>query len=512
MTFHVPARGARLRRLPRTTTIAAAVLTMAGAGALTAPTAHATSPGTPAAYVANAGDNTVSVLDTTTGTVTSTVPVGGGPQSPAASPDGTRVYVPDIASNRVSVIDTGSDTVTATVPVGTSPTAVAVTPDNRRAYVADLGASAVSVIDTATNAVTATVPVGADPDALTVTPDGSRVYVTSSSGTVSVIDTATNTVSATIATDTGPFALAVTPDGHHVYLANGPANTVSVLDTATNTVTGTIPVRSNPQGVAITPDGSRAYVSDLGSNDLTTIDTATSTVSATTPVGHNPVGLAISLRPLPPPVVTGVSPSSGPPAGGTTVTVSGTNLTDATAITFGPDHPATHVQCTTTTCTAVAPPGQVGTVDVQVTTPAGTSAATAADRFSYTAADVAVSLAAVPQPGLLGGQIAYTVTIADHGPSTLTSASVHVALPAGTRTGATDCTTDATGLTCTATGLAAGTSTARHFSVPVGLLTLDTPYPVTATRTASTPVDLNPANDRASRTCTVLTSLIISCS
>ena len=41
------------------------------------------------------------------------------------------------SSNTVSVIDTASNTVVTTVPVGTSPHGVAVTPDGKHVYVAN---------------------------------------------------------------------------------------------------------------------------------------------------------------------------------------------------------------------------------------------------------------------------------------------------------------------------------------------------------------------------------------
>ncbi len=88
----------------------------------------------------------------------------------------------------------------------------------------------------------------------------------------------------------------------------------------------------------------------------------------------------------PPPTVTGVSPSSGTTAGGTTVTISGTNLTGATAVHFGPSA-ATNVAVNGagTQITATSPPG-TGTVDVTVTTAGGgTSQTGAADRFTYVA-------------------------------------------------------------------------------------------------------------------------------
>ena len=85
------------------------------------------------------------------------------------------------------------------------------------------------------------------------------------------------------------------------------------------------------------------------------------------------------------PTVSAVSPSAGAAAGGTTVTISGTNFTGATAVAFGAT-PATNFTVNgATTLTATSPAGS-GTVDVTVTTPGGRSAANAGDRYTYTAA------------------------------------------------------------------------------------------------------------------------------
>jgi hypothetical protein len=85
----------------------------------------------------------------------------------------------------------------------------------------------------------------------------------------------------------------------------------------------------------------------------------------------------------PPPTVTRVNPSSGPPAGGTVVTITGTNLASASAVTFGSTPATSFTVDGDTQITATSPPGS-GTVDVTVTTPAGgTSRTSAADQFSY---------------------------------------------------------------------------------------------------------------------------------
>ena len=300
----------------------------------------------PFAYVTNYENNTVSVIDTATNKVTSTVPVGSGPEGIAVTPDGKKVYVANNDSNSVSVIDTATNsvianinsasglygfynpygvavspdgtkiyvanqdhdtvsvidaatnTVTGIVDVGSTPCGIALSPDGKKLYVANLDDNTVSVINAATNMgpaiSTATVAVGSSPNEVAVTPDGKKVYVTNSdSNTTSVIDTATNTVTATLTGVIGPAGVAVTPDGKKVYVANQDDDTVSVIDTANNTVTATVDVGSSPYGVAVTPDGKKVYVANYDDDSTSVIDTATNTVIATVDVGSGPSEISI---------------------------------------------------------------------------------------------------------------------------------------------------------------------------------------------------------------------------
>ena len=87
------------------------------------------------------------------------------------------------------------------------------------------------------------------------------------------------------------------------------------------------------------------------------------------------------------PSVGSVSPGSGPVAGGTLVVVGGSGfaLGSATTIDFG-KVPATGVNCTSTTCEAVAPPAAKGkptTVDVVAVAGGKKSKKSAADKFTY---------------------------------------------------------------------------------------------------------------------------------
>ncbi|MDW5549607.1 PKD domain-containing protein [Methanosarcina sp.] len=275
------------------------------------------------AYITNELESTLSIIDTTTNTVTATVPAGNEPAAVAVNPDGTKVYVANfylwndetilskstdtklaflerttehVATDEgaISVIDTATNTLKATVPVGSLPAGVAVSPDGTKVYVANRGSNTVSVIDAATNTVTATMDVGSGPNGIAVNPDGTKVYVTNMySDTVSVIDAATNTVTTTVNVGSYPWGVAVSPSGTKVYVSSTGSDTVSVIDTATNKVTATVPVGSFPIGIAVKPDGTKVYVANEESNTISVIDTATNKVTATVTVGNYPLGVAV---------------------------------------------------------------------------------------------------------------------------------------------------------------------------------------------------------------------------
>jgi IPT/TIG domain/Subtilase family len=95
-----------------------------------------------------------------------------------------------------------------------------------------------------------------------------------------------------------------------------------------------------------------------------------------------PTGLGAPLGPAAGPTLTRVEPSEGPPAGGTSVTITGTNFIGVSAVKFGSNNATEFTVNSSTSITATSPAGS-GSVDVQVTTPEGTSAANTGDRFSY---------------------------------------------------------------------------------------------------------------------------------
>jgi IPT/TIG domain/Protein of unknown function (DUF642) len=84
-----------------------------------------------------------------------------------------------------------------------------------------------------------------------------------------------------------------------------------------------------------------------------------------------------------PPTITKVSPKKGPIAGGTTVTITGTNFTGGTAVKFGSTNATSFTVNSAKSITAVSPAGTKGQVEVKVTTPGGISAASKKDHFKF---------------------------------------------------------------------------------------------------------------------------------
>ena len=128
---------------------------------------------------------------------------------------------------------------------------------------------------------------------------------------------------------------------------------------------------------------------------------------ATVAAGSYARNIAVGPLPNGSPRVTGVSPTSGPQAGGTSVTITGTNFSGATAVKFGSTSATSFTVNSESSITAVSPVG-TGTVDVTVTTPEGTSATSSADRFSFLAPPTVTKLK--PTTGPVTGGTTVTIT------------------------------------------------------------------------------------------------------
>lgn len=130
--------------------------------------------------------------------------------------------------------------------------------------------------------------------------------------------------------------------------------------------------------------GVAALAYSVGSDGQITAEsppgTETVDVTVTTPTGTSSTSSSDQFAYLP--VVSGISPSGGPEAGGAVVTISGAGFTGATGVSFGTVAALTFSVSSDGQIVAESPPG-AGTVDVTVTTPTGQSSTSIGDEFTY---------------------------------------------------------------------------------------------------------------------------------
>lgn len=242
------------------------------------------------AYIANAGSNSVSVINTASNTVVKVIPVGAGPIGIAVSPDNSLVYVANSADNTVSQISTATGTVVKTIAVPATPIGVAFSSSGNLAFVTSANAGSVSFIDTGTGDISgAPVAVQSTPGAVAFNRSNGLLYVGNrASNSISVIDPATRTVN-NFALSFSPVAFGPCPCGTKIFVADGVSG-VHAFSTSLNSVIVSIslPAGSNPSGIGINPTGSLAFVSNAGNGTVSTITTLTNTVSHTTTTGGSP--------------------------------------------------------------------------------------------------------------------------------------------------------------------------------------------------------------------------------
>jgi hypothetical protein len=173
------------------------------------------------------------------------------------------------------------------------------------------------------------------------------------------------------------------------------------------TITGT-----NFTGATLVTFGglSATSLSIVNSTTITCITPARTTagdVGIIVTTGGGPSGAFSSFTYITPPNITGISPPSGSIAGGTSVTITGTNFTGATSVTFDGIAATSISVVNNTTITCITPARTTaGSVDIIVTTGGGSSGAFSS--FTYITSSVISSIS--PSSGSTAGGTNVTIT------------------------------------------------------------------------------------------------------
>jgi len=191
------------------------------------------------------------------------------------SADERYAYVTEAQNDLVRVVDLVSQATVDTFLVGELPTDVDLTPDGKLLCVTSTRSQDVHLLNLETGETVARVDLGARPGELVLMGDGTRAYVANQSQpAVLVIDVSRGEIIGEIALDSPCLGAAASPDGRVLYV--GSAGSLVAIDAERNLVSKTLQIAEDTAALGVSPDGSRAYVgsmqSQAGGAGLTVVD------------------------------------------------------------------------------------------------------------------------------------------------------------------------------------------------------------------------------------------------
>lgn len=288
-------------------------------------------------YVANSGEDTVSVspaaanLPATTINLISLCDASGCPAVMpvfVTSTESSRMYVADEGNGTVSVLDTNSNAVAQTIAVNPAfsanppgqplplpdrnahPVALAELPSGTKIYSVNQGNHTVTSINTVDGSIANVIGFSNAPIWAVASADSTELFVLDSAGTISVINTLSDAVVSTTAAGAGANYLYYDKTFNRLYVtvASAGAPVLQIYNVAGSTLVqqgaGPIPITTAagsscsatpvPAAVTVLGDGSRAYVASYQADSsfvctqATVVDTGTGLATKTLPLAIAP--------------------------------------------------------------------------------------------------------------------------------------------------------------------------------------------------------------------------------
>jgi len=233
-------------------------------------------------YVANFADNTVTVFNSLTNQVITTIGGFSGPSSIVIDETLNKIYVTERSANRVAVIDGTSDTVSTTITTGIGVQPIGITRDNRTGllYVANGTSNSISEINTTTDTATEKfTSVGDTPVEVTVDSNLNKLYASIFvDDTVAIIELSDSSLT-TVSVGNQPNGIAADETTGLVFVCDSADGEVSVLDGNTNVVdTNTITVGTLNVQIVVNSSIGRAYTINQTGDSISEINISTKKV------------------------------------------------------------------------------------------------------------------------------------------------------------------------------------------------------------------------------------------
>ena len=202
------------------------------------------------------------------------------------SPDGSTLYVANYQNDSLSIVNTATRTVTKEIvffapgqkaAIGEMPYWPVVLSDSTGAAVKTYVSSQRDgqVLSVSTSGTFKVIKVGGEPNRMILSADQLRLYVANGDlDEIEIIDTTKDVVASRISVarpgynykGSNPNSLALSPNGRQLYATLGGENAVAVIDVASGQLLGRIPTGWYPSSVSVSADGKTLFVVNMKSN------------------------------------------------------------------------------------------------------------------------------------------------------------------------------------------------------------------------------------------------------
>lgn len=232
------------------------------------------------------------------------IAVGESPDALALDASLGELFVANFASSDVSVVNTTTDAVNTSISNVSNSLGLALDPSSGYLFAPELTPccpSEVAVIDAATDRVVASVPLGAvNPWAALYDPRDGDVYVSNADGgTVSMLNGSSPRLLTSIPVGTGgnPVGMAFDPANDQIYVANLGAGNVTLINGTTNRTDGELVAPANNTPVAVAVGGADGYIyvaerggggDEFSPGNVSVFNATTGALVTNIPVGTDP--------------------------------------------------------------------------------------------------------------------------------------------------------------------------------------------------------------------------------
>ncbi len=218
-------------------------------------------------YVVGSVANTVSVINLSH-QVINEIAVGVRPLAIAFNPVNENLYVSNVVDDTVSVIDTHTETLSTTLSVGEHPMGIGINPVNGDTFICNSGEQSVSVFNHENTPVTTIIKVGRKPTTILYHPVNNQMYlVATNSDRIIVIDSDHYTVASLIHVGRNPYQILFNSNNNFLYVGNRTDNTYSII-APDNSIRKILPLTNVNIGLGIHQEENILFSSDTQTNTI----------------------------------------------------------------------------------------------------------------------------------------------------------------------------------------------------------------------------------------------------